>query len=231
MLNDERRSVEEAYTAASNSSSLRVMADRPGDGDFIIAAGWSPSRVGMALLRLHSEWDAAAKPRKPTPETVSALAASLPSHQPAYVISAARLGEHIKADAARRHALASAQAAGWYSREVLNLIGKLGSLPAVRQQLVGYVPQWGIREAADKVPAVIAYWLAQACVPCNGLKFIRSQHAAVLSARMCKMCNGTGKATAPHGGEGKRVANYMDDCVSRAQASLKNRLRNLQSAK
>ena len=223
MLNDERRGVEEAYTAASNSSSLRVMADRPGDGDFIIAAGWSPSRVGMALLRLHGEWDAAAKPRKPTPVQIAALAESMPVMR--YVECMGVAGAPVVLTKSERHAMAMRQAGEWHASETLNLIGKLGSLPAVRKQLVEYVPTWGIAEAEVKVPAVIAYWLAQTCVPCGGLKFIRAPHAFALSARLCKACNGSGVASVPYGGEGKRVANYMDYCVGLARVSIKNRLR------
>lgn len=55
--------VEETYQVAGNTSDLTVEADRRGAGDVMIAAGWSDSRVGMALLRLHSEWDGAVKRR------------------------------------------------------------------------------------------------------------------------------------------------------------------------
>lgn len=53
--------VDELYISASHTSNLRVEAERRGPGDVLIAAGWSKSRVGMALLRLMSEWDGSAK--------------------------------------------------------------------------------------------------------------------------------------------------------------------------
>lgn len=59
--NDNRRDVEEQYISAGNTSNMRVEADRKTGADVMIAAGWSQSRVGLALLRLHSEWDGAAK--------------------------------------------------------------------------------------------------------------------------------------------------------------------------
>jgi hypothetical protein len=74
--NAERAGIEERFETACNASSLKVEAEKGGAADLMIAAGWSDSRVGMALLRLHSEWDGAAKPKKPTEQQVRALAES-----------------------------------------------------------------------------------------------------------------------------------------------------------
>ena len=51
--------VEEKYTSAIHTSNLRVEADKGGSADVLIAVGWSPSRLGSALMRLHSEQDGA----------------------------------------------------------------------------------------------------------------------------------------------------------------------------
>ena len=225
MLNDEKRGVEEAYTAAGNSSDLRVEADVRTDADILIAAGWSPSRVGMALLRLHSEWDKAEKPRKPTTERVALLAATLDRDVIPLVLNAPEVRRRFEACEHKRLIAARIEAADWYMREMAKLVNKLKSLPAVRSQLILYVPKWGIAEAGVKVPAVIAYWLDQMCHQCHGLKFLQVQGAPTLSTKACKACSGTGVGPVPYGQEGRRVANYMDDCVSRAQQSLRNRLR------
>lgn len=58
---DRPPTVEEAYLTANHTSNLRVVADKRGAADVIIAAGWSDSRVGMALIRLAGEWDGAEK--------------------------------------------------------------------------------------------------------------------------------------------------------------------------
>lgn len=58
-IDDDLPTVEEAYTSANQSSNLRVVADKRGDADIIIAAGWSASRIGAALMRLHTEYDGA----------------------------------------------------------------------------------------------------------------------------------------------------------------------------
>lgn len=58
----------EQYAVATNASNLRVEMDseRRSQADVLMAAAWSASRVGSALLRLHSEWDSAEHPRKVT---------------------------------------------------------------------------------------------------------------------------------------------------------------------
>jgi hypothetical protein len=62
--NHHHRSVEEAYTRAGTASSnLKVDAERRGDADMLIAAGWSPGMLGGALMRLRGEWDSAAHPQ------------------------------------------------------------------------------------------------------------------------------------------------------------------------
>lgn len=58
--------IEERYTNAVVSTDLKcdTRDGAPiGDADVMIAAGWSKSRIGSALLRLHTEFDGAAKPK------------------------------------------------------------------------------------------------------------------------------------------------------------------------
>jgi hypothetical protein len=84
---NEKPGIQEQYETAGNTSDLTVEADRRGAGDVMVGAGfvthvegapaWSATRTGMALLRLHSEWNAVAKPRKPTKEMVDAFTADI----------------------------------------------------------------------------------------------------------------------------------------------------------
>ena len=53
-------STEERYLSATNTSNLRVEAERIGHGDILICAGWSASTIGLALMRLHTKPDTAA---------------------------------------------------------------------------------------------------------------------------------------------------------------------------
>lgn len=58
------QSITERYITASNATSLVADADSVrGNVDVLIAAGWSKSTLGLALLRLVSEYDAVAKRR------------------------------------------------------------------------------------------------------------------------------------------------------------------------
>ena len=59
----EARTVDEAYSSAGNTSDLTVKAERRSDADVLIASGWTPGLLGGVLMRLHSEWDGAAKKR------------------------------------------------------------------------------------------------------------------------------------------------------------------------
>lgn len=54
-FDDSYRTVDEGYSVAVTSSNLTVDADRRGDADYLIAAGWNQQRIGGALLRLHTE--------------------------------------------------------------------------------------------------------------------------------------------------------------------------------
>ena len=55
--------IEERYSSATNTSTMKMEVERAMPIDVLTAAGWSQSRIGAALLRLHSEFDAAEKPR------------------------------------------------------------------------------------------------------------------------------------------------------------------------
>lgn len=212
-IND-RPGTEEVYACAGTASNLRVQAERAGSADVLIAAGWSMSRLGMALLRLHTEWDAAEKPRKPTKLAIEALALTLPFIK-------------VRADKSAVPDLlgATTLANSWYLHELRMLVGKLHMLPDARREVALQAGKWRIDDPVDVVAAAILYWLDQTCHSCAGLKWAAIPGTPSLSNRQCKVCRGSGLAVMPHGQAGKRLCNYIDDCVSRAQQSLRNRLR------
>ncbi len=178
MATTEALSVEEQYVNANNSSNLRVEADRRSDADILIAAGWSASRLGSALIRLHTEYDRTALPPGKVAETDYRL-----------------------------------------------LLGRLKSLPDVREQVTLQVAQWGIEKPETVAITVIAWWLHKICRVCRGRKFELIAGTPALSAKHCKCCRGTGEAPLPYGYEGKRIERYLDECIERATASIKKRLR------
>lgn len=207
---DCRPNTEELYTCANNASNLRVQAGRRGSTDVLIAAGWSASRIGAALLRLHSEWDAAAKPAKTEKHHIEALALTLP------------LLKTGKPDLKRAAELAN----GWHLQELRTLVGRLNMLPDVRREVAKQADRWRIVDPVEVAAAVIKYWLDQHCTACDGLKWKLVPGAPVLSSRQCHVCHGSGLGAVPHGQAGKRLCNFIDDCVSRAQQSIRSRLRN-----
>ena len=78
----EKTTIEETYSRAGNTSNLTIEADRRGAGDVLIAAGMvglNPSKsLGMALLRLLSEYDSTTRLRDgATAIDVALLAARL----------------------------------------------------------------------------------------------------------------------------------------------------------
>lgn len=215
---NERPGIEESYQTAGNTSDLTVEAERRSSGDVLIAAGWSESRIGMALLRLHSEWDASEKPARPTKAAIQALVGTYQSVLPG---AKAPEGKAKPLTVGEAHGYAST----WYSHEVAMLLGKLKALPAVRLQVSIQALRWGMQDAEGKAAATLRYWLDQTCGGCHGLKWQPIPGAPALSNRPCRACGGSGFAHVPHGQEGKRLANFMDDCVSRARHSMRNRLR------
>jgi hypothetical protein len=178
-IND-KPNVEELYSTAGNTSDLTVEADRRGAGDVMIAAGWSESRIGMALLRLHSEYDS---------------------------------GE------------ASHKRASITETDAILIFGRLKSLPSVLEQVGIRAAIWGMESPDAKAQAVVLWWLDRVCHRCAGRKFELIPDTPALSTRWCKRCGGSGEAALPYGSEGKRLAGFMDDCVSRARQSMKKRLR------
>jgi len=53
--------LDERYQSAVNSQDLTARSDGRSDVDSIVAVAWSRSHLGAALLRLHSQWDGAAR--------------------------------------------------------------------------------------------------------------------------------------------------------------------------
>ena len=193
MLNDERRTVEESYCSATTSSNLRVEADRLGDADVLIAAGWSMSQIGGALLRLHSEFDGVEHPRTAT--------------------AADFKGDKKAAHAHNMH-------------ETGLMLGRLKSLPGVREQVAIQAHTWGAADPQTVAAEVVRWWLSQVCQECHGTKFEVVVGTGRLSARHCKACRGSGLAPVPGGELGRRLANFMEDCIQRGRHSIKKRLRN-----
>ena len=220
-------SAEERYNSATNTSNLKVEARRQMPADMLIAAAWSPSRLGAALMRLHSEWDGAEKPLRPTAERIDQLAASLPR-----IKEGQRKVDDVMVDnmvldmkAARR------QAHDWYMHELKILFQKLKTMPEVRQQLAIWTYQQGFLDPERHTAEILSWWLDHTCPVCNGRGKQLIVGSPIKSHRNCQQCKGSGKTPIPFDHddplyvmESRQMLEHIGDCLTRARASLKQRL-------
>lgn len=239
----ERPGIEESYSSATNTSNLSVEARRRMPADTVIAAGWSRSRLGAALLRLHSEWDGAEKKAKLTEEEVRDLAASLqvdpatfdadpevgPLPVPARPNTKAGLVREFDGKRNRYRqpmAVAREKAARWHQHELGLLFQKLKTLPYVREHLIAWCSEEGIQGGREKVAEVLSWWLNPTCGTCDGQKWqVIAGTGGRHSNRVCADCNGSGEADLPFLHEGRKMLGYINDCLSAARDSMQGRFR------
>jgi hypothetical protein len=209
MDTQERPDVIEKYECATSTSNLRINT-RDGSpvtpADVILAAGMSDSRLGMMLLRLHSEWDSSAKPRKVTPEGIKALSLAIRDAQGRPDMQRARR-----------------EAAAWYASELRLLAQSLKSRAGVIEQLTLWGAMKGI--GGDTVSAAVHYWLNSVCGDCGGHGFHKSEGHPSLSSRRCGTCHGTGVLDRPKMDGTVKLLDHIDYALQMARNSLKRRLR------
>jgi len=211
--------VEERYDSATHASNLRVQSDRNGAADLLIAQGWNPARLGAALMRLHSEWHGATHPRVPTRAAISGLAQSLPRIQD---------GKRTVLDMAQ----AQATARDWHLHEVKILMGKLKTLPVVREQLAIWARLQMIDNADHRAAEILMWHLGHVCPACEGRCKELIPNTPSLSHRDCKVCRGSGETRIPgeqgnerYLQESKKLLRYLDDCIKAARTGLAQRMR------
>jgi len=213
----ERPNVEETYISAGNTSNL-VMDTREGAparaADILVAAGWSASILGSALMRLHSEYDGAERLRIAEPAQFINDAA--PRRPLAGKATASEVAAKAKALADRAN-----------EQSVLLLMGQLKSFRGVQAMAQHVARLWQLHKPEETADAVVWWWLDKTCRACSGLKFERAPGAPALSAKACRSCKASGELPLPGGDGGYRLARMLDESVERARASIKKRLRNM----
>jgi hypothetical protein len=216
-MSDNIITTEERYTSATHASNLRCESDKPGQIDPIIAAGMSPSRLGAALLRLHSEYDGVAKPRAMASKQIAVIAKAFDSKGLPVVLTGAGVIAHKE----RRMNQANQMVGKWLANEITLFMVSLKSLPGVREQLAMAADRTGIsREVSG---AVLLWWLDHKCPACGGtaLELVNGGK----TGRACKKCRGTGNALLPGDDDGRRVEAYIKQCLDSARGSIGKRLR------
>jgi hypothetical protein len=224
---DDRVGMEEQYSSATHTSNLKVEERRQMPVDTIIAAGWSRSRVGAALLRLHSEWDSAEKPQRPTDAMIEAVAVRLQEEDSRALSTAVRRGPPPPGLVKPPPTLprARTEAFRWLFHERGMLFQKLKSLPAVRAELVHWCARVNIHGGADKVADLLNWWLDPTCDACGGTRWQVADGTGRHTGKCCPTCHGTGEVDLPHGQDGRRIERYINDCLEAARASMKGRFR------
>lgn len=215
MSNDSNaKSVEERYTSSISAKSLKVDNDRATSVDSLIAAAWAPSRIGAALMRLHSEFDGAEKPRKIGAQATVELARMIARENDRVIPNDSDLKD------------AREKAAQWLLHEQKLQLGKLKTLPDVRGQLVLWSKVKGMEsEPQTLVANTLMWWLDPTCHVCHGRRWQVVEGTPSLSERACEACKGVGSRPRPGGMEGGMLMAYIDHCVGEARVSMKRRLR------
>lgn len=218
-MSNEKPGIEETYISAMTSSNLRVEAGVRGDADVIIASGWSHGRIGGALLRLHTEYDACEKPR------LVEIDSLLPALTSAAIVEA-KSGKLSREQ--RRAVKAQAQAQKIKHDQNLQIVGmflaRLKSLPDVRTQVTLNLVKLGAEDAETKAISLIRWWLHPHCAACNGTGQQVGDPAQGQKEKACDVCQGNGKSAAPHGADGRDTVEWMDRCIERHHASIGRRL-------
>jgi hypothetical protein len=233
--------VSERYESASCTSDLTVGGGmipkdhRAGQGDVVAAAGLAGGRLkpdgkggyillppndasmGMALLRLHSEWAASAKPRRIGPEVVDKLAEDIRRQDKQDRDTADRHNTRYSAPRPAQDR-AQEQSQRWYTNEMRLLATRLKSRHDALEQLTMWAAVKGI--GSDTTAEALLHWLDPTCHVCNGLGVRHVEHQA---SRTCNKCHGVGEKDRPDGA--MRVLRQIEYALDVARGKLRKRLR------
>lgn len=224
--------IEERYSSATNARNLKVERDSNvrNVADILIAAGWSRSRFGTALMRLQGEWDGCAKPRPLSAAAVKVLAKTFESEAgPDGKVQVDALGAEaaqkrregtggrervVPLEAARR------QVSEWHLHELGLLFQRLKTLAEVRDMLDAYGCLTRIESSAVVAAGVIAWWLHHVCPSCHGGRYELVPGTDTRSSRICKTCKGTGNTKVPFAADGAAMVAEIERALHQAVCSI-----------
>ncbi|MBT2299257.1 hypothetical protein J7E70_02155 [Variovorax paradoxus] len=190
----------------------------------LVAAGWSRAKFGMALMRLQSEWDSTAKPRRISEAAERVLAKKLPRMVPLVLseqgLKERGLRDHFRSDEAAREVAARRQADEWFKQELGLQLMRLKTLPEARDMLAEFGIMQNIQHAHVKAASAIAWWLDHACPVCGGGRYQLMPGTNRHSNRLCGECEGRGEVLIPHGYDGRRLVGEIESSMNQGRCGL-----------
>ena len=141
----------------------------------------------------------------------------------------ARLGSallrlHSEWDGAAHPKFSKAAGMAVYLHDMAMLLGRLKSLPDVREQVAIQADRWNMENPLHVSASVLQWWLARQCQACNGTRFEVISGTGRQSGKVCRVCHGSGESPVPCGEDGRKLAVYIEDCLGRARTQISNRL-------
>ncbi|CAN7327679.1 hypothetical protein LJR084_001904 [Variovorax sp. LjRoot84] len=216
--------IEERYMTATNTSTLKMELDRPNVADVLVAAGWNRARFGMALMRLQSEWDSTAKPRRLSKAAEGVLAKTFLRGGPLVLtdqgLRARGMRDHFHCDAVGRENAARRQADEWFKQELGLQLLRLKTLPEARDMLAEFGIMQNIQHAHGKAASAIAWWLDHTCPVCGGGRYQLMPGTNRHSNRLCGECEGRGEVVIPHGYDGRRLVGEIESSMNEGRCGL-----------
>ena len=227
---DSPPTIGERYGIATGTANLTGFGGMVPDGhggkaaDMLLAAGLCDSGLGATLMRLRHEWDSAAKPARPGPRLLKALAAHIHGEDEDAKQAASRNYSEVGPRKPVRwqspgnvDARAIERAGQWYAGELRILAQSLRSKGEAVLQLTAWGAQMGIHSEA--VSEAVLLWLDPTCPACHGHG---SRQIYGQPSRQCHPCYGTGNRHRPP--DSARVISHMDYCTRTAQAGIGRKL-------
>lgn len=171
------------------------------------------SRIGHALARLQSEWNAVERPTLHQPKSLRYWIGFLPlikvgqrsvDGEMKPIMGRDKEGAKLHQEAERMMLQAR------HVQELKFLAQKLPSRFTVRESLFGMANQWGWDDAEQKVSEILKHWLDDNCVRCHGTGVIT--FTLVDIPQTCPDCHGAKKSPVPYGNEGRRMLDFITSC-------------------
>lgn len=210
-MKNNRAGIEERYCSAVKASNLSSEASDGGTThlDVLCAAAWSKSDLGVAVLRLVSEFDGIDWPKAPTNEQINTIKASL-SRCPSLTRDQAR-------DLQRK---ASDRAWAAYKTNSRECACRLKSMGKCVDLLGEWAESKGIQYGRMKSASALVSYLDARCPTCQGRERVAVAGSPYLSGKVCHTCGGTGERPVTGGADVRLIIDRIKSAVLSARMGM-----------